>query len=171
MPTKTPAPEAYRILDGADSKWVQDEDGSVIIRGNGEFSKFTGVKVDGELIDEENYTASEGSTIITLKKEYLDTLPEGTHSFEILWIDGSAHTNFTVAKSTAGGQENSGNAAGSGNQEPSETGVPADNGNTAEVISQTDEGGSSIPWGILVIVLVVLAGTAGVIIFRQRQDT
>ena len=69
-----------------------------MIRGNGEFSKFTCVKVDGSIIDASNYTAREGSTIITLKAEYLDTLAEGSHSFELVWTDGSAYTTFTVAK-------------------------------------------------------------------------
>lgn len=148
-----------------------NEDGSVIIRGNGEFSKFTGVKVDGELIDEENYTASEGSTIIALKKEYLDTLPEGTHSFEILWIDGSANTNFLVAKNTADGQENSGSTSGSGDKDSADAIVPANGGEAAVTILQTDENGSSIPWAILVVGLVVLAGAVGVFIFTQKRNS
>lgn len=88
----------YKILDGADSKWSEDTNGNLMIRGNGEFSKFTCVKVDGSIIDASNYTAREGSTIITLKAEYLDTLAEGSHSFELVWTDGSAYTTFTVAK-------------------------------------------------------------------------
>ena len=71
------------------------------IRGNGEFSKFTGVKVDGVLIDPANYVATEGSTIVTLKPEYLNTLSEGSHSFEIMWADGSAATDFTVTGNAA----------------------------------------------------------------------
>ena len=170
-PAETPAPEAYRILDGVNSKWVLNEDGSVIIRGNGEFNKFTGVKVDGELIDEENYTASEGSTIIALKKEYLDTLPEGTHSFEILWTDGSASTNFLVAKNTADGQENSGNTTGSGDKDSSDASVPANGGEGAVTVLQPEENGSSVPWAILVVGLVVLAGAVGVFIFTQKRNS
>ena len=41
----------------------------------------------------------EGSTIITLKADYLDTLSEGKHTFEMVWSDGTAGTTFTVAKS------------------------------------------------------------------------
>ncbi len=97
----TPAPTSYYIMDGANSNWVRNEDGSMAIRGNGEFSKFTGVKVDGVLIDPANYTVKEGSTIVTLKPEYLNTLSEGSHSFEIMWADGSAATDFTVAGNAA----------------------------------------------------------------------
>lgn len=98
---ETPAPASYYIMDGANSSWVRNEDGSMAIRGNGEFSKFTGVKVDGVLIDPANYIVTEGSTIITLKPEYLNTLAEGSHSFEILWADGSAATDFTVTGNAA----------------------------------------------------------------------
>ena len=97
----TPAPNPYYIMDGANSNWVLNEDGSMAIRGNGAFSKFTGVKVDGVLIDPSNYIATEGSTIITLKPEYLNSLSEGSHSFEILWVDGSAATDFTVTGNAA----------------------------------------------------------------------
>ena len=97
----TPAPNPYYIMDGANSNWVLNEDGSMAIRGNGAFSKFTGVKVDGVLIDPSNYTVKEGSTIVTLKAEYLNTLSEGSHSFEILWVDGSAATDFTVTGNAA----------------------------------------------------------------------
>ena len=97
----TPAPNPYYIMDGANSNWVLNEDGSMAIRGNGAFSRFTGVKVDGVLIDPSNYTVKEGSTIVTLKAEYLNTLSEGSHSFEILWVDGSAATDFTVTGNAA----------------------------------------------------------------------
>ncbi len=97
----TPAPASYYIMDGANSSWVRNEDGSMAIRGNGEISKFTGVKVDGVLIDPANYIVTEGSTIVTLKPEYLNTLSEGSHSFEILWADGSAATDFTVTGNAA----------------------------------------------------------------------
>ena len=65
-----------------------------------EFAKFKEVRVDGVVIDVKNYTVTEGSTIITLKTEYLKTLPAGKHTFEIAWTDGSAATYFTVAGST-----------------------------------------------------------------------
>ena len=42
------------------------------VTGNGAFSKFTGVKVDGKVLDPENYTAEEGSTVVTLKESWLD---------------------------------------------------------------------------------------------------
>ena len=90
------APADYDILNGANSKWTQDSDGNISVRGSGEFSKFVGVKVDGKSVDEKYYTVEEGSTIVTLKPEYLNTLTAGKHTLEIVWTDGTADTTFTV---------------------------------------------------------------------------
>jgi len=93
-----PVQVAYDILDGAGSSWTQNTDGSLAIRGSGEISKFREVKVDGVTVDPVNYTVTEGSTIITFKPEYLKSLSTGNHSFELVWTDGTAATNFTVAE-------------------------------------------------------------------------
>lgn len=103
---------SYKIISGADSEWKQNTDRTITIGGNGEFSKFESVKVDGSIIDAKNYTAKEGSTIIILKADYLKTLSVGTHSFEIVWADGSAVTSFKVSKNTSdneGSKDNNGN--------------------------------------------------------------
>lgn len=94
----SPGQEEYKILDGADSSWTQDAHKGLVIRGNGEFSKFKCVKVDGIIVDTKNYTVSEGSTVVTLKEDYLNILAAGKHTFEIVWIDGLASTTFTVVK-------------------------------------------------------------------------
>ena len=99
-----PTPVSYKILDGANSDWNQNTEETITIRGNGDFSKFVGVKIDGNTIDAKNYTAKEGSTIITLTTDYLKTLSIGTHTFEIVWTDGSAITNFTVSKNDSGSE-------------------------------------------------------------------
>ena len=99
-----PTPVSYKILDGANSDWKQNTEETITIRGNGDFSKFVGVKIDGNTIDAKNYTAKEGSTIITLTTDYLKTLSIGTHTFEIVWTDGSASTNFTVSKNNSGSE-------------------------------------------------------------------
>ena len=101
------APADYDILNGANSKWTQDSDGNISVRGSGEFSKFVGVKVDGKTVDEKYYTVKEGSTIVTLKPEYLNTLTAGKHTLEIVWTDGTADTTFTVDAKPANTDTNS----------------------------------------------------------------
>ena len=90
----------YQIIDGADSTWTQNSDGTLTVRANGDISKFTGVKVDGVLIGANNYTAVSGSTIITLKADYLKTLSAATHKITVVYTDGECSTNFEI-KGTA----------------------------------------------------------------------
>ena len=89
----------YAITEGTGSSYALQSGSSLTVRGNGDFSKFTGIKVDGVQIGAENFEAKSGSTIVTLKSSYLDTLTAGTHSLEILWTDGSASTAFAIQQS------------------------------------------------------------------------
>lgn len=89
--------EPYRIFgDGAEIFWRLGSSEDLTVRGSGAISKFAGVKLDGEVIDESNYTVTEGSTIVALKASYLNTLAPGSHKVEIIWADGSATAAFTV---------------------------------------------------------------------------
>ena len=91
-----PTPVIYVILDGANSVWTKGNTSGLLVRSDAPFAKFVGVKVDGKTIAATNYTAKEGSTIVTLTPVYLETLAVGAHSIEIVSTDGSASTNFTV---------------------------------------------------------------------------
>lgn len=95
--------KVYDILDGADSKWTynasSDNEEGLSIRGAGSYANFKNIKVDGKIVDKSNYTVREGSTIITLKPDYLESISDGNHSFEMIWTDGHATTEFTVDKS------------------------------------------------------------------------
>lgn len=85
----------------AGNSWTMGDVHGCTFRGNGEFTKFAGVKVDGMLLDQSYYTAREGSTIVTLQPAYLNTLATGTHIIEMIWTDGFAATTFTVNADTA----------------------------------------------------------------------
>lgn len=92
----------YKFLEGANGKWTKSSDKNLAFRANGEFSKFTGVKVDGTKIDADKYTAVSGSTIVNLKKEYLETLSVGKHTLTVVYTDGECSTEFEIkATSTA----------------------------------------------------------------------
>lgn len=154
----SPDPESvdYDILDGANSSWTQNTDGSLSIRGSGAFSKFVGVKVDGTLVDGKNYTIKEGSTIITLKTDYLNTLSEGTHTFEILWTDGSASTAFTVVKNASDSDKDNDNTAQT-------TDVKKDNQNVTAPKTGDD---TPIAW---MFILSILSGTGLIITAKKRR--
>ena len=96
--------DTYKIINGARSTWNGSTSEGLTIRGDGDFAKFAGVRVDGNWIPSAHYEAKSGSTIVTLKPSYLASLPEGEHTVDIMWIDDSASTTFTVAANTAAAQ-------------------------------------------------------------------
>ena len=93
--------DTYKIINGARSTWNGSTTEGLTIRGDGDFAKFAGVRVDGNWIPSAHYEAKAGSTIVTLKPSYLASLSEGEHTVDIMWIDDSASTTFTVAANTA----------------------------------------------------------------------
>ena len=96
--------DMYKIIDGTKSTWNGSTSEGLTIRGDGDFAKFAGVRVDGNWIPSVHYEAKSGSTIVTLKPSYLASLSEGEHTVDIMWIDDSASTTFTVAANTAAAQ-------------------------------------------------------------------
>ncbi len=95
-----PAPN-YQIIEGANGAWTQNTDGTLTFRANGDFSKFAGVKVDGNLIAADKYTAVAGSTVITLKQDYLASLSVGAHTLTVVYTDGACSTTFAIQAAAA----------------------------------------------------------------------
>ena len=93
---KLPAPVSYLILEGANSTWRKGSLTELSFRSSADVAKFDGVTVDGTAIDAGCYSAELGSTRITLRAEYLETLSAGSHTLVIKAIDGTADTSFTV---------------------------------------------------------------------------
>lgn len=61
------------------------------------FAHFAGARVDGKDLAASNFTATEGSVIVTLNAAYLDTLATGSHTLTALFDDGnSVDVAFTV---------------------------------------------------------------------------
>ena len=99
-PQETNTTPDYKITMGANGTWTQNSDGTLQFVANGDFSKFTGIKVDGTLVAADQYTAVSGSTIITLKSDYLRTLSVGKHILTVVYKDGECATEFEI-KGTA----------------------------------------------------------------------
>lgn len=93
---QTPDTDVYEIIEGANSSWIQNSDETLTFRIDGDLSKFVGIKVDDEWVDKENYVTDSGSTIVTLKDEYLKTLSVGEHKITFVYTDGEVSTNFEV---------------------------------------------------------------------------
>lgn len=68
---------------------------------DGDYDKFKNIKIDGNVIDKKNYTAEKGSTIITLKPEYLKNLALGKHDLQVLFDGKEVNVNFTVTDTSS----------------------------------------------------------------------
>lgn len=86
----------YKITEGTNGVWKQNSNDTLTFRANGDFSKFTGIKVDGITVPADKYTAASGSTVITLKKAYLGTLSVGKHTLSVVYSDGECGTEFEI---------------------------------------------------------------------------
>ena len=96
--TTTEPAKTYTILNG-DKQSVTAESGKdLVIRANGALADFTELKIDGAVVDKSNYTLTEGSTIVTVKAAYLDTLKAGAHTLTFVYTDGEVSASFTTVK-------------------------------------------------------------------------
>lgn len=169
---------SYAITEGTGSSYALQSGSSLTVRGNGDFSKFTGIKVDGVQIGAENYEAKSGSTIVTLKSSYLDTLTAGTHSLEILWTDGSASAVFTIQQSESQKPDNDVKVSNA-NQNPTNQNPANQNpqsvpqNNTEQTDSMKNESpktGEDDNLLVLAAWLFLLgSGFAGVTYYRKRK--
>ena len=85
-----------RCYEISEVNYVNGE--KLVLRSEADFDKFVGVRVDGRLIDKANYIAYSGSTIVEISENYMASLSNGQHDFEILSKDGSAKAVVVVNK-------------------------------------------------------------------------
>ena len=102
----------YEVTEGANQKYTITKNNEAKFKINADFRLFDDGKVyvDNELVDPKNYTAESGSTIITLKKEFVDTLSVGEHTLKVVFNDGGeAETTFTIEKKAENNNNNENN--------------------------------------------------------------
>ena len=83
----------YKIIEGANQTY---NDKDLVIKTNGELNKLEKITVNGKELDSKYYTLISGSTILTLKKEYLSTLSNNTYNIKFIYNDGSVETTFKI---------------------------------------------------------------------------
>ena len=88
------------ITSGANGEWQKGTKDGLSFTSNAAFAHFLKVQVDGKDLDASDYNVKEGSTIVTLEAEYLETLSVGKHTLGIVSETGTATTEFTI-KATA----------------------------------------------------------------------
>ena len=88
------------IIKGAGQSVTEGEKKVLSFTSNAAYSDFIRVEIDGITLDSENYTVAEGSTVVTLKADYVAKLSVGKHTIGVVSENGTAETTFTVNAKT-----------------------------------------------------------------------
>lgn len=156
QPTPTPT---YTITAGAGGTHELSTDGTLTITCDGALDKLTGIYVDDKLVDAANYTLKSGSTILTFKADYLNTLSVGTHKVKFQYSDGSAESTFVIK---AASSQNTTTQDTTTSDTTQDTTTPSEK----DVVPKT---GDSTPIAWLFIVAVISG--AGVLYFGRKKKT
>ena len=170
----------YRFLEGENGSWTQNSDGTLRFRANGEFSKFTEVKVDGVLVSTDNYTAEAGSTIITFKSSFLKSLSAGTHKMTVVYTDGECSANFEVKQAAGTTADTTSNATTEATSEATTATTTAaasdatataskEAATTATATKAPKTGDDSNPLIGLILLVAACGGMAGCAAYGKRK--
>ena len=85
-----------KITAGDGATVTQGEKKELSFTSDASFADFLRVELDGTTLDEKNYTKKEGSTIITLNRDFVASLSVGEHTLSIVSKSGTATAKFTV---------------------------------------------------------------------------
>ena len=89
------------IIEGKGQSITAGDKKELTFKSNAAFGDFLRVELDGKTLDEKNYTVKEGSTVVTLKADYVAALSAGEHTIGIVSESGIATATFTVSEKTA----------------------------------------------------------------------
>ena len=90
------AKRSPQITAGDGAAVTQGEKKELSFTSDASFADFLRVELDGTALEEKNYTKREGSTIITLNRDFVATLSVGEHTLAIVSQHGTATAKFTV---------------------------------------------------------------------------
>lgn len=78
--------DIYRVLNG-DNQVFKDKD--ITISYSGDLGDFKELRINNKVVSDKNYTVKSGSTIITLKSDYLKTLDNGEYTVTAVYNNGA----------------------------------------------------------------------------------
>lgn len=85
---------SYDVLEGGNQQYNNND---LVVKFNGSTAFLNKIYVNGEELASDNRTITQGSTIVTLKKAYLETLKSGNYTLKVEYKDGgSAEATFTI---------------------------------------------------------------------------
>lgn len=172
--TTSPEKIVYKIIEGENQTYIVEEEKDFIVKANGEISKFDGLKVDDKILEPSNYIVVSGSTVVTLKSEYLNTLEEGKHTLTFLYSDGEISTDFTIVKEEI---KDDTNILPDNDKNDTDTDTSVDTEIKEETTDRTDKnttssspktGDNIILWVVLILVSTI--GILGTCKYIKKRD-
>ena len=99
-------PAVYTVTAGGDSVWTQGGGAlTITVKRSPDdsecFARFAGVMIDARLLEAGEYSAVQGSTVVTLKAATLQALSVGRHTVTLRFDDGQVDTSLTVKQAPA----------------------------------------------------------------------
>lgn len=83
----------YQFISGENATY---KDTDLVFTLDGEYNLVDEILVNGNKLDSNDYLIESGSTILTLKKDYLNTLEAGTYELTVNYKNGSSDTTTFV---------------------------------------------------------------------------
>ncbi|MGI6616919.1 MAG: choice-of-anchor Q domain-containing protein [Saccharofermentanales bacterium] len=80
--------------------WIKGSNAYLSFTSSAECKDFSHVNVDGKVVDRANYGVREGSTIVTFKPAFIETLSVGQHPVEIVSRTGTAYGVIEIKAET-----------------------------------------------------------------------
>lgn len=152
----------------AEDSYTAGSDEDFVITGNGAYRDFQDILVDGKSVDKKFYTVEEGSTIVTLKAEYMDTLEPGEHVAKMVWTTGNAETKFVIEEKQVAPENDEEDEIVSKSEAKDEGDVVKSNLEKEATAPQT---GDDTPVGLYVVLLLTAVCAIVVLLFlKKRKD-
>lgn len=85
-----------KLISGANQEWTKGSKDGLTFKVDTDINEFKKVLVDGKELKDTNYDIKSGSTILTLKSSFLDTLSVGKHQICLEFNNGTIEAYFTV---------------------------------------------------------------------------
>lgn len=85
-----------KFVSGANQEWTKGSKDGLTFKIDTDIKEFKKVLVDGKELKDTDYDIKSGSTILTLKPSFLDTLSAGKHKIRFEFNTGSVEAYFTV---------------------------------------------------------------------------
>ena len=154
-----------KITAGDGAAVTQGEKKELTFTSDASFADFLRVELDGTALEEKNYTKREGSTIITLNRDFVATLSVGEHTLSIVSKSGTATAKFTVKAKPAETATPQPTVTPQPTAQPTQTAQPQPTVQPVSPIPRTGDTANPALW----FALLIVSGSALAAIFVLRR--